>query len=481
MKRTMLLAALAALMATGCGGDDESCEVGKADACDDGLVCEAVAGEDDGRCFPETVITGRVLEASDNAGVAGARVVALDATTNAPVGAVVTTDATGAFRIPVKFARSVEEGTPDVTSGSFTLRVEAEGYLSFPSPIRQAVPLTVNRADDKDALPVNQRDVVLLALEGVDVATLGSIAGKVSEGTAGQGGVLVVAEPAAGQTGLRAVSTVTDPSGDYRLLNLRAGTYDVRAYLAGKAFAPATGQALAAAEDKAGVNLAADASQLTTVSGTANFVNAPAGATETSIVLALASTGEVPRGLSVMTLNKAFSVAGVPPGTYDILASYTNDNLVLDPDPSQLPRPIRVTLPQDAVNGVLATGSFKVTGDVGIVSPGKNDAPGEPAVSAAGLTFTWQDDSSEDFYGLELFDAYGTRIWGSEPSTTVRPAVEAAKNVASKAYDGPALTPGQTYQWRVTSWSACTSSCNGALYKPISRSENLRGIFTVAQ
>jgi hypothetical protein len=60
------------------------------------------------------------------------------------------------------------------------------------------------------------------------------------------------------------------------------------------------------------------------------------------------------------------------------------------------------------------------------------------------------------------------------------PAVQAAKNATSKAYDGPALTAGQTYQWRITSWTNCTNNCNGALYKPISRSENLRGIFTVA-
>jgi hypothetical protein len=479
MKKTMLLVALAAVWASGCGDDeDPSCEVGKADACADGQVCEEVSGEGGGgRCFPETAITGRVLNATSTAGVAGARVVALDATTNAPAASTVTTDAQGAFRIPVRFARSTEEAS-DVKSASFTLRVEAEGFQGFPSPIRQAVPLTVNRADDPAAVPVNQRDVALLPLANVDVATLGSIAGRVAEGNAGQGGVLVVAEPASGSSGLSATSTVTDPSGAYVLLNIRAGTYDVRAYAQGKGFAPASGVAVAAAEDKANVNLSSDASGLTTLNGGVNIVNAPAGTNETSVVLALASTGEVPRGLSLQTSGQRFSITGIPAGTYDILASYTNDNLVLDPDPQQLPRPIRITLPTDAPGGTLDVGTFKVTGDVAIQSPGRNDAPGEPAVSATGLTFRWEDDSSESFYGLELFDAYGARIWGSEPSTTVRPVVEVASNTSQRAYDGPALTAGQTYQWRVTSYKCNTNTCT--TFKPISRSENLRGIFTVA-
>ncbi|WP_158623289.1 carboxypeptidase-like regulatory domain-containing protein [Corallococcus sp. CA053C] len=478
MNQRILLAALAAVMLSGCGGDDdESCDPSKADACEGGLVCEEVQGGK-AQCFPETAITGKVLNATSQQPVAGARLVALDATTSAAATAVVTSDAQGNYRIPVKLTRSTDAAA-DVKSFTYTLRVESKGFLGFPSAIRQAIPLTVNRADDANAPAQNVRDVALLPLTHVNPAELGSIAGKVAEGTAGQGGVLVVAEGVNGTSG--ATSTVTDTSGSFQLLNLPAGTYDVKAFVQGKGFAPVTALSLATAEDKIGVNLTADAAPaLTSLAGGVNIVNAPAGANETSIVLALASTGEVPRGLSIQTSGQRFSLAGIPAGTYDILASYTNDSLVLDPDPQQLPRPIRITLPKDASSGSLDVGTFKVTGDVGIVSPGRDDVPNEAAVAAAGLTFRWEDDSSENFYGLELFDAYGTRIWGSEPSTTLMPTVQAAKNATSKAYDGPALTAGQTYQWRITSWTNCTNNCNGALYKPISRSENLRGIFTVA-
>ncbi|WP_120624228.1 carboxypeptidase-like regulatory domain-containing protein [Corallococcus sicarius] len=478
MSKRMLLAALAAVMTSACGGDDdEGCDLSKADACGGGLVCEEVQGGKP-QCFPETAITGKVLNATSQQPVAGARLVALDATTSAAATTVVTSDAQGNYRIPVKLTRSTDTAA-DVKSVTYTLRVESEGFLGFPSAIRQAIPLTVNRADDANAPAQNVRDVALLPLTGVNPAELGSIAGKVAEGAAGQGGVLVVAEGVNGTSG--ATSTVTDTSGSFMLLNLAAGTYDVKAFVQGKGFAPVAALSLAAAEDKLGVNLNADAAPaLTTLAGGVNLVNAPAGANETSIVLALASTGEVPRGLSIQTSGQRFSLVGIPAGTYDILASYTNDNLVLDPDPQQLPRPIRITLPADAPSGSLDVGTFKVTGDVSIVSPGRDDVPNEPGVAAAGLTFRWEDDSSETFYGLELFDAYGSRIWGSEPSTTLMPAVQAPKNATSKAYDGPALLTGQTYQWRITSWSNCTSNCNGALYKPISRSENLRGIFTVA-
>ncbi len=466
----MAAVAIAACGALVSGCKSNTCDLNKADACDKGEVCEAVEGAEPA-CFPETALSGRVFDATTNTGIAGARVVAIDATTNAAASDVVLTGEDGSYRIPFQFSRTSDPAA-GVTTRSFTLRVASEGYQNFPTAIRVAVPVQVTRADDPKALPENTRDVSLLPIEGADPATLGSISGKVSDGSAAVGGVLVVAEG-----GAEASSAVTDSSGNYAILNLPAGTYAVHGYVAGKDFEPATGVALASGEEKTPVDLAVKATpQLTTITGGVNLVDASGRTAEPVVVLALASTHEVPAGLQSGTPGQRFNLAGIPPGTYDILASYNNDGLVVDPDPQQLPRPIRITLPDDAPGGTLDVGAFKITGAVDLNSPGKelNEAP----IPAAGLTFDWVDDAGEDFYSVEVFDAFGTRIWGADPISTSTGGTEptfVARNVHTLVYAGPALDPGATYQWRVTSYT------NTPVQKPISRSENLRGIFTIAR
>lgn len=475
-------AALGALISiAGCScGDEAACDPTQEDTgCDEGLVCERVQGEGaEPGCFPETSITGRVLDAQSGEPIVGARVVAIDANTGGAASNVVLSGEGGAYRVPLRLTRSTEAGA-DQKTNVYTLRVSAEGYQEFPSPVRQAIPLNVTRSE-VEATATNTRDVGLLELEGVDPAALGSLSGRVQTGAVSVGGVLVVAEAQDGS----ARSAISDASGDYSILNLPAGTYAVRGYIAGLDFAPLLDVALAQGEERTGANLgASEAPALSTVRGSIQLVNPQTTTTETSLVLAVASTGEVPAGLSTMSVNKTYELTGVPPGRYDILASYNNDDLVLDPDPSQLPRPIRIELPQDASGGVLDVGSFKITGDVAIVSPGK-DPLSQPPVPATGLILEWEDDSGEDVYGIEVFDAFGDRIWGSDASVlTTCPAVSAPKNTSQIAYAGPALEAGATYQWRVTSYTSTVTTCSpgtATTLVPISRSENLRGIFTVA-
>ena len=464
------------LVLSGCSCGSNTCEVGKADACADGLVCEPVAGAEPS-CFPATVATGRVFNAETDAAIEGARVVLVDANTNAAASNVALTDAAGKFSVRLDLPRSTDSAA-DVKSRTVTLRVAAKGYQDFPSPIRQAIPLTVTRAEDKDALPNNSRDVALLPLKGAAASNTGSISGRVLDGETGIGGVLVVAESTAG-----AFSGLSDAAGNFAVLNLPAATFSLKGYIGGSAFKPVDNLVLGAGEAQADVRLERDANiGLSKLTGGIQIVNGQTSTTETLIVLALASTREVPAGLSAMTASSRFEIAGIPPGTYDILASYNNDDLVIDPDPSQLPRPIRVNLPTDAPGGSLDVGSFKITGDVRVVSPGAA-TPGqtEAPVATAGLTFRWDDDSGEDFYGIEVFDAFGARLWGSEPSKTVEPTVKAAKNTTSLPYAGPALIPGGTYQWRITSYKCNVSQNPCTDLDPISSSENLRGIFSVAQ
>jgi hypothetical protein len=78
-------------------------------------------------------------------------------------------------------------------------------------------------------------------------------------------------------------------------------------------------------------------------------------------------------------------------------------------------------------------------------------------------TFIWQDDSSEDSYTIQVYDAYGTLAWKNNAIASVT----GNKNV-TVAYAGPALESGMVYQFRATSSKA---GCE------LSRTEDLRGVF----
>lgn len=163
----------------------------------------------------------------------------------------------------------------------------------------------------------------------------------------------------------------------------------------------------------------------------------------------------------------------------------------MDPDPQQLQQPIVVSPPTGAVDGVITIPSFKVTVALDVVRPGLNPVTETP-VSTTGLVFEWKDDASELFYGFELFNASGERIYGSAPSAIQQPAVKlpavSGSATVTLTYGDtsgglpawPTLTSGQTYQWRATSYR-CRTGGGGACsnYAAISQTENLRGIFTV--
>ena len=84
--------------------------------------------------------------------------------------------------------------------------------------------------------------------------------------------------------------------------------------------------------------------------------------------------------------------------------------------------------------------SFKVTEALETIGPGTN-AP-ESVTSKPELV--WADDSSEDWYDVRVFDAFGNEVWNALelPGVSGSPAV-------SVQYDGP-LEPGMYYQFRVS-------------------------------
>jgi len=248
------------------------------------------------------------------------------------------------------------------------------------------------------------------------------------------------------------------------VFNVPSGSVEVSGYQQGLNFDAVTVDVSAGAET-AGVTLQANDKPAVSVSGNVQIVNAMGGSA-TSVILVLEDTfveslarGEAPPGLRAANVTGAFSIEGVPDGNYVVLAAFENDGLVRDPDTSiggtEL---VRLEV---AGQDVALAESFKVTGALAVESPGANDIEtvSEP------LTLSWEDDSSEDEYQVQVFDAFGSLVW--ETSGNFDPG---GNKPASVAYDGPALESGNLYQFRATSIK------DGV---PISSTEDLKGVFLV--
>jgi hypothetical protein len=115
--------------------------------CDPGLMCEQV-GEDDAACFTQHVLRGRVLDADDMSVIAGASVVARDASGSA-VSRVVTTDARGVYLLRVPVPRN-RDGSARKTR--YTLGANAAGYRAV-APVF-ALPEVDSSVADIALLPV---------------------------------------------------------------------------------------------------------------------------------------------------------------------------------------------------------------------------------------------------------------------------------------------------------------------------------------
>jgi hypothetical protein len=431
-----VLAALA-----GCGGsDNKECNAG--DACANGAFCESFV---DGSgmhnaCFAPTVLAGKVSDAISHAAIAGARVVAIDGDSHAAVGPVSITDVMGNYTVRVTAPRM------SGADKQFTLRVGAAGYQEFPGGIRIALPITVTFPDPKGTATVDgPQNVELMPLSP---ASAGSIAGKVG-GTL-SAGVLVVASNTSG-----AYSTVSDASGDYVLFNIPDGTFSVQGYFVGVNFTPVDNVVVAGAR-KDGVNLMTSGVATASLTGTLSYVAGADTSLTTAVVLRLQSTHEVPPGLQVAAQNATpYQMAGVPDGTYEVLASFPTDMLVKDPDPGQAGTAIPVVT---FAGNTVDAGTFKITDPVNIIGPDANEKlTGMP-------TFTWTAYPQTDHYKIDVFDAQGDPIWSQDNI----PRSE------SLAYGGPALTAGGYYQWRITSFAVAGGATTS---RPISQSEDLRGVW----
>ena len=471
--RLLATAILGLLIVTGCSTNptdgDGTCDL-TAPTCAEGLVCEVVAGSENGLCATPLIIRGSVVNIADDRPIEGALVQAVDAN-GAAVGTSGRTDAEGAYEITVPAIRD-ENGDP--IDSSYTLRAQAADFQAFPTAIRPALPLDAETAvitsDQADGatnaallLVENPLTTIkLIALPG-DTSQLGSISGTIHAEL--NAGLLVVAEGNAD-----ALIGFSDSEGLYTIFNVPAGTYAVRGYAAGVQLDPATAT-LEAMEMKKEVNLIEADRALNGVTGSVQIVNAPGGLL-TSVVLAVESTfvettarGEVPPGLRVGEINGAFTIDDVPDGDYVLLAAFENDDLVRDPDQSiSGTQIVHLTVPDpDLGNHLTFSEGFKITEALAVIGPG---AEGPEEVTTATTTLEWADDSSEDGYEISVFDAFGNLVWITELGSV------SGSDSISLTYAGPPLEIGMFYQFKVTSFRERKGPRTA-----ISTTEDLRGVF----
>jgi hypothetical protein len=442
-----LLFAFTLVASAACSEDrkESDCTVGTAEGCSGGEVCEQTASGVPG-CFPPISVQGRVTNAVSGVGVAGALVVALDANGAALTGTA-TTDAAGYYSLPVPVVRD-EAGNPAVEL-SCTLRSDAQGFQSFPTPPRVALPIKVSE-------PVN--GVVATAATNIALLPLATTAG-----TGTITGTVALPLPAGTLVVAGGSTAVVSSKGSFTLFNVPVGAVTVTGDRQGTNLAPAAVTVTAGATT-AGVTLSPSGQPAVNVSGKVSIVN-PGGGSLTSVILVVAETfvataarGESPPGLRAPNVSGDFVISGVPNGTYMVLAAFENDLLVRDPD-TCIGGTAIVTVTVAGADVVLPD-SFKITGALAVVSPDN-----EELVSAT-PTFVWVDDSSEDQYDVAVYDAFGVLVWDN-PAV---PSVSGGAN-ASVVYAGPPLVPGMVYQFRAT--SIRKGNC------PISRTEDLRGVFRV--
>ncbi|HEY3497188.1 MAG TPA: hypothetical protein VGK73_20970 [Polyangiaceae bacterium] len=436
-----------------CGGEEEvpkdppSCEPASEQGCEAGQVCEEVEGGAPA-CFAPVVVSGKVFDTSNDAAVEGAHVVARDANGSA-VSTVAVTDANGSYRLSVP-ARRAANGS--VVSQDVTLRADASGYLGFPRAPRVALP--VDLADVTVSSALTEIGLIPLA----DSEGLGTISGRV--GGEHPAGTLVVADA----TDALGVTGIADVNGDYTVFNVPAGSVAVNGYARGVNLDNAE-LTLEAGAHLTGVDLAVLSTDTATVGGNVQIVNAPGGAA-TSVILVVESTfdevllrGDVPPGLRAGDVSGTFSILGVPDGRYVALAAFENDALVRDPDTSIGGTELVHVEVTGGADRMLAEG-FKVTEALEVNAPGAE----EPELVSQAPELSWADDSSEDSYDLEVFDALGNVVW--ERSGIVGPK---GSQPVVVTYEGP-LERGMFYQFRAISIKDGT---------PISATEDLRGVFTL--
>jgi len=397
-----------------------------------------------------TVSTGTPATA-----LAGVSVLVFDASTNAPV-ASGTSDSAG------KFTAS------NLNPGNYYVKLSKQGY----SP----VPASALLMPAPQAVASGQTTSYAVTMSVSGLSGTGWVSGKVSTGGTGLSNVLVAVE-AAGV----AYTSITNSSGNYAVYNVPGGSYSVQAYARGYTFAPVPASVSSGLATTA--NVSATASAGASVPVTFNLIAQTGVVKPASMLVSLVhpvSHETIPGLDQTQTFQNSLSYnfTGVADGNYLVRSTFANDTIVVDPDaivkfgePS-----VVVTAGTPSPNPVQIT----ATGAVGLVSPTNAMTSATPAIVTGTTTptFTWNAYSSTSDYVLEVMEAdTGIVVWGGFSNMgTATPSknITVPSSATSYVYNGPALSVGKTYRWRVYASKNDTSTLGWHL---ISMSEDQMGLF----
>jgi hypothetical protein len=451
--RELLFVAALSFTAVGCG-DDEACNPQANTGCDDGLVCEEVV-DGEPACFAPMLVRGDVFDLDSSNAIDGARVVALDVN-GSPQSSVAVTEA-GEYELRIPATRNAD-GTP--VAQDVTLRADAATYQSFPSGIRQALPIDTGAAVKEGNNYVVDSALTQIGLLRLANAGTASLSGNVEVGSDPRG-VLVVAETSSAPGS--GYSAIADTTGSYQIFNMPAGDFTVRAYAIGVNYTPVNVSLAAGQAGSADLDL--DEANASLVSGTVTLVE---GAPVTSVIMVVASTfdtrlarGETPPGLRapspgvVPDIAGAWSIEGVPAGRYVVLAAFENDGAVRDQSDIGGTELVFVDVAGD--QDLPIGPSFKVTEAITLVGPGANG----PESMTAKPTLSWMKDPSAKDYHVQVFDALGAIVMDEHTNDG---------GTISMPYTGP-FDPGMYYQVRITSYDDASPP------SALANTEDLRGVF----
>src|SRR5262245_44562179 len=110
MRSSLILALIAVTPVIAACGDDDPCDPNANSGCDDGEACERVQGTEETACVAPVVVEGRVFDLATNAGIEGARIVALDAN-NTAISFIAVSDSSGHYSLGIPTPRN-PDGTP---------------------------------------------------------------------------------------------------------------------------------------------------------------------------------------------------------------------------------------------------------------------------------------------------------------------------------------------------------------------------------
>lgn len=407
-------------------------------------------------------IIGKVTDAVSGTALADATVIVFDADANEPL---VTgkTNATGDFAF-------------DVAQGTYFLKFYKQGYESIPPKGLSAVPFDVINGQSTEQ-PAE--------LTASTLTNAGYISGRVTVGSEGKGGVLVVAE-----TSQLGFSSITDANGMYTIYNVPAGSYAVKGYLAGHSTTTEQASVTSGAETSA-INLALTFGESYTFSGTFKVIsqtNIQVTPTTMDISLVHPLTKETIPGLSFTqsySSSITFSKMGVPAGRYLVRATFVNDYIVVDPDAI-----VKFGEPEvefSAAGQSPASVDIIATSSVSLTSNTNAMTTTQPIEVTAGSipAFTWAAYPSTSDYVIEVLDATtGQVIWGGfsedQNGNPVKNIV-VPSNTTSLQFnsDGNALAQlqaGRIYRWRVYASKNDQSDLGWNL---IAMSEDQQGLFRV--